>query len=165
LIPEGARLRTAEPRDVVAIWGLVLELAAYERLSDAVDGTAERLSEHLFGPRPAAEALVAEVEDVVVGYALFFTTYSTFRTSPGLWMEDLYVTPPFRGQGLGQALFAQVAAIAVARGAARHEWSVLEWNAPAIGFYESLGAPVLSDWRICRLDGGALEKVAAQPTS
>lgn len=154
---EGVDLRPARASDVPAIWALILELAEYERLSEAVDGSAEALADHLFGPSPRVEAWVAEAEGTLVGYTLFFSTYSTFRTRPGIWMEDLYVTPAWRGRGIGLALFHQVRRLANERGCARMEWSVLDWNSPAINFYARQGAILLPDWRICRLDGDALE--------
>ena len=142
---------------------LIRELAAYENLSDHVDASAAALGEHLFGATPVCQALVASQEGVagIVGYALFFPTYSSFKTSPSLFLEDLYVTTRARGQGHGKALLAAVAAEARARGFPRLDWNVLSCNRPAIEFYASLGAPVLEDWRVCRLQGEALARLAA----
>ena len=150
-------LRPATPADVPAIVALIRELAAYERLEHLVETTPETLHPHLFGPRPVVEAVVAEVAGAVVGFALFFTNFSTFLGRPGLYLEDLYVQPVHRGTGLGKALLQHLGALAVARGCGRFEWSVLDWNESAIRFYEKMGATLLSDWRICRVAGPALE--------
>ena len=149
-------LRGAEPRDLPAIVGLIRELAEFEHLSHLVQTTEEALHPHLFGPRPVAEAVVAEVDGAVVAFALFFVNFSTFLARPGLYLEDLYVQPAFRRLGLGQALLRHLGALAVERGYGRFEWSVLDWNANAIAFYERMGASVLPDWRICRVTGDAL---------
>ena len=161
------RVRTATPADVDDIFRLVGALASYEQLTAQVTGTPERLREHLFGPRPYVEALVAELDARTVGFALFFHAYSTFRTAPVLYLEDLFVEPERRRHGVGTALLARVAALAVERRCARLEWEVLEWNAPAIAFYERQGADVLPDWRRCRLGGDALARLArpARPSS
>lgn len=156
----GFAIRPATADDAPAIWGLVRELAEYEQLSHAVDGDAASLAAALGGPRPSVEALAAVADGGIVGYALFFATFSTFRARAGIWMEDLYVTPAWRGRGVGRALLAEVAAVADRRGCARLEWSVLDWNEPAIGFYRGLGAGLLDDWRICRIDGDALGRLA-----
>jgi GNAT superfamily N-acetyltransferase len=156
-----ALLRAAEPRDIDAIVGLIRELAAFERLTHLVEVTPESLAPHLFGPRPAAEAVVAERAGAVVAFALFFTNFSTFLGKPGLYLEDLYVQPAERGSGLGRALLEHLAALAVARGCGRFEWSVLDWNERAIGFYESMGATVMPDWRICRVTGDALARLGS----
>jgi hypothetical protein len=153
-------LRAATPADLPAIVGLIRELAEYEKLAHLVVVTPESLAPHLFGPRPAAEAVVGEVDDRVVAFALFFTNFSTFLGRPGLYLEDLYVQPAHRGTGLGKALLQHLGALAVARGCGRFEWSVLDWNENAISFYESMGATVLPDWRICRLAGDALQSYA-----
>jgi GNAT superfamily N-acetyltransferase len=155
-------LRAAEPRDLPAISGLIHELAAFEKLSHLVQTTPEKLHPHLFGERPAAEAMVAEVDGQVVAFALFFTNFSTFLARPGLYLEDLYVQPAHRGSGIGRALLARLGALAVERGCGRFEWSVLDWNANAIRFYEGMGATVMPDWRICRLTGDALAKYAPE---
>lgn len=149
-------LRAACPADLPAIVALIRELAEFERLSHLVVVTPESLQPHLFGPRPAAEAVVAEIDGVVVAFALFFTNFSTFLGRPGLYLEDLYVQPAFRGRGIGRALLQHLGALAVERGCGRFEWSVLDWNANAIAFYEKMGATVMPDWRICRVTGPAL---------
>ena len=154
-------LRPATPADVSAIVGLIRELAEFEQLSHLVQTDAARLTEHLFGVRPVVEAVVAEMPDgTVVAFALFFTNYSTFLTLPGLYLEDLYVQPAHRRHGLGQLLLRHLAQIAVARGYGRVVWSVLDWNANAIGFYERMGATVMPDWRICRVVGEGLQRLA-----
>lgn len=153
-------LRAAEPHDVPALVGLITELAEFERLTHLLQVTPEKLHPHLFGPKPVAEALVGEVGGQVVAFALFFTNFSTFLAQPGLYLEDLYVQPAHRGLGLGKALLQRLGQLAVERGCGRFEWSVLDWNTNAIGFYESMGATVLPDWRICRLTGDALQRFA-----
>ena len=153
-------LRRAEPRDVAAIVGLIRELAAFEQLTHLVEATPERLMPHLFGDKPAAECVVGEVDAEVVAFALFFSNFSTFLARPGLYLEDLYVRPAHRGTGLGRALIERLGALAVERGCGRFEWSVLDWNERAIGFYEGLGAAVLPDWRICRVTGERLASFA-----
>jgi GNAT superfamily N-acetyltransferase len=156
------RVRGATPADVGEIFRLIDALAAYERLTPEVTGTPDRLREHLFGDRPYAEALVAELAGRALGFALFFHNYSTFKTGPGIYLEDLFVEPEHRRRGVGTALFAHVARLAVERGCARLEWAVLDWNAPALAFYERQGAVRLSDWRLCRMTGDALAKLAAR---
>lgn len=153
-------LRAAEPRDLRAIVGLITELAEFEHLTHLLQVTPDTLGTHLFGPRPAAECLVAELGADVVGFALFFTNFSTFLGQPGLYLEDLYVQPAQRGSGLGKALLTRVGQLAVERGCGRFEWSVLDWNANAIRFYERMGATLLPDWRICRVTGDALRNLA-----
>lgn len=155
--PARHTLRAATPADLPAICGLIHELAVFEKLEHLFQSTPEAMHPHLFGDKPVAEAVVAEVEGVVVGFALFFTNFSTFLARPGLYLEDLYVQPRFRSLGIGQALLEHLAALAVERGCGRFEWSVLDWNASAIGFYERMGASVLPDWRICRVTGEALQ--------
>ena len=149
-------LRSAEPRDVPAIVGLITELAEFEKLAHLVQATPETLHPHLFGPRPVAEAMVAEVAGEVVAFALFFTNFSTFLAKPGLYLEDLYVRPAHRGRGLGKALLSHLGGLAVQRGCGRFEWSVLDWNVNAIALYEQMGATVMPEWRICRVSGDAL---------
>ena len=158
-----ALLRAAEPRDVEAIVNLVRELAEFERLADQLELTAERLHLHLFGERPVVEAVVAEVAGQVVAYALFFTNFSSFLGKPGLYLEDLYVQPAHRSAGLGQSLLRHLAGLALERGYGRFEWSVLDWNAGAIRFYENMGASVSADWRACRLSGEALAQLGRTP--
>ncbi|MES2960534.1 MAG: GNAT family N-acetyltransferase [Pseudomonadota bacterium] len=154
-------LRAAEPRDLNAIVGLIGELAAFEKLTHLLEVTPENLEPHLFGARPVAECVVGEVGGEVVAFALFFSNFSTFLARPGLYLEDLYVRPAQRGSGLGKALLEHLGRLAAERGCGRFEWSVLDWNANAIAFYEKLGASVLPDWRICRISGERLARFAA----
>ncbi|HIK13087.1 MAG TPA: GNAT family N-acetyltransferase [Oscillatoriaceae cyanobacterium M33_DOE_052] len=149
-------IRNATPEDVPVLFELIKGLAEYEKLSHAVTGDAATLSEHLFGSQPYASAIIAEVEGQAVGYALFFYNYSTFLTQPGIYLEDLFVLPHYRGQGIGKSLISYVVQIAREQGCGRVEWTVLDWNEPAISFYRSLGAEVLPEWRICRLSGSTL---------
>lgn len=159
--PEHAfSIRSAQLGDELALFGLVQALAEYEKLSHAVTGSAEKLAQDLFGPRPAAEALLVEADARPVAFALFFANYSTFLTQPGLYLEDLFVLPDYRRHGIGKALLGELAKLARARCCGRLEWSVLDWNVSAIGFYQSLGASVLPDWRICRVTGDGLEALA-----
>jgi GNAT superfamily N-acetyltransferase len=153
-------LRPATPADLPAVVGLITELAVLERLEHLVVATPDSLRPHLFGDRPVAECVVAEVEGTVVAFALFFTNFSTFLSRPGLYLEDLYVQPAHRGTGLGKALLSHLGALAVARGCGRFEWSVLDWNERAIQFYQAMGATVMPDWRICRVTGPALAAFA-----
>lgn len=155
-----AMIRFATPADVDTLWALILELARYEKLEHEVAATRELLDTHLFGARRFAEALVSEDGGAIVGFALFFHTYSTFLSRPGLYLEDLFVLPEHRRKGHGRALIGEVARIAVDRGCGRFEWSVLDWNAPAIAFYRALGATIMHDWRICRVTGDALSNLA-----
>lgn len=153
-------IRPAACADVPVLLELIGELADYERLRDAVVLDAELLERHLFGERPAAEAVLAEAGGEAVGYALFFPTFSTFLGRPGIWLEDLFVRPARRGGGIGRALLVHVAALAVARDCGRLEWSALDWNEPALGFYRGLGARRMDEWLLHRLDGAALTSVA-----
>ena len=153
-------LRPATPADVPAIVGLITELAVFEKLEHLVVVTPESLLPQLFGPRPAAECVVGEVDGRVVAFALFFHNFSTFLGRPGLYLEDLYVQPAHRGTGLGKALLRHLGALAVERGCGRFEWSVLDWNQRAIDFYQAMGATVMPDWRICRVTGDALAAFA-----
>jgi len=153
-------LRPAEPRDIGAIVALITELAEFEQLTHLLEVTPDKLAPHLFGARPVAECVVAEVAGEVVAFALFFTNFSTFLARPGLYLEDLYVRPAHRGSGLGKALLAHLGRLAAERGCGRFEWSVLDWNANAIAFYEKLGATVMPDWRICRISGERLQRFA-----
>lgn len=155
-------LRSATAADAEALFELVLALAEYEKLSHAVTGSAEALHTHLFGDRPFAEAIVAEVEGRVVGFALFFYNYSTFLTKPGIYLEDLFVLPEYRRHGIGRSLLTYLAQRAVEQGCGRLEWSVLDWNTSAITFYQQMGATVLPDWRICRVTGEALTSMATR---
>jgi GNAT superfamily N-acetyltransferase len=139
---------------------MIRALADYEKLAHLCVGTEEQLSASLFGPRPAAEVLIATIDGAPAGFALFFHTFSTFLARRGLWLEDLFVYPEHRGAGVGRALLQSVAAVARSRDCGRFEWAVLDWNEPAIGFYERLGATLLPDWRICRVVGPALDRLA-----
>ncbi len=154
-------IRPARPEDAATIANLVYELAVYEKLEQSARATPEDFRIHLFGPRPHAEAMVAEIDGEPVGFALFFPTFSTFRGQPGLYLEDIYVRPAHRGRGMGKALLAMVAKIAMDRGLDRLEWAVLNWNSPAIGFYRGLGARPLEDWTTYRLGDGPLAELAA----
>ncbi|NET62448.1 MAG: GNAT family N-acetyltransferase [Symploca sp. SIO2E6] len=149
-------IRPAIPDDVPMIFELIQALAEYEKLSHTVTGDTQTLKQHLFGPRPYAEAIISECQEQVVGFALFFYNYSTFLTKPGIYLEDLFVLPEFRGQGIGKALITSVMELAVERDCGRVEWSVLDWNEPAIAFYRHLGASILPDWRICRVTEDSL---------
>ena len=153
-------IRFATRDDVATILRFIRELAAYERAADKVVATEDLLAEALFAVPPAAEALIAEVDGAPVGMALFFHNFSTWTGWRGLYLEDLYVTPEARGTGTGTALLKRLARIAKERGCARFEWSVLTWNDPAIRFYQSLGAVSMEDWRINRVTGDALDRLA-----
>ena len=160
-----AAIRPARADDSPAIARLIRELAAYERLESQAKGTADDIRRHLFGDRPAAEALIAEVGGEAVGFALFFTNFSTFVGPPGLYLEDLFVQPEHRGRGLGRGLLATLARLAVERGCGRVDWAVLDWNEPSIGFYRSLGAIPMADWTVFRLADDPLARLAgSDPT-
>jgi GNAT superfamily N-acetyltransferase len=154
-----AMIRPATPADTATICDLIRALADYERLAHAVTLDEERVHEHLFGPRPYAEVLLAEQEGTVVGFALFFHNYSTFLGRPGIYLEDLFVRPEARGKGHGKALLAELARIVVDRGCGRLEWTVLNWNEPSIAFYRSLGAEPMNEWTVYRLTGDALVRL------
>jgi GNAT superfamily N-acetyltransferase len=154
-------LRRATRADVPEILRLIRALAEYEKLSHEVVATEAALAQTLFGERPAAEVLLAEEGGRAVGFALFFHNYSTFLGKPGIYLEDLFVDPAQRGQGTGKALLKAVAKLAVERGCGRFEWAVLDWNAPAIGFYQSLGAQPMADWTVMRVTGEALRKLGS----
>jgi GNAT superfamily N-acetyltransferase len=156
-----AAIRPAAPADVSAILALMLELAEFEKLTHLFIATEAGLLDALFGARPSAEAMVAEENGQIMGYALFFQNYSTFLGKRGLYLEDLYVKPATRGSGLGTKMLRALAALAVERQCGRFEWSVLDWNQNAIGFYEKMGATVLPDWRIVRITGDALATLAS----
>jgi len=156
----GLMIRAATEDDVPHLLHCIRELARYERREHECELDAARLTEHLFG-RPVAWALVAEHDGERVGFALCHTSYSTFKTRPCVHLEDLFVLPEYRGHGHGLALLRACAARAVREGCPRLDWTVLEWNDPAIGFYKKQGADVLPDWRTCRLDGEALARMAA----
>jgi GNAT superfamily N-acetyltransferase len=153
-------IRPATPADVPVIAALIRALAEYEKLADHVTFDEATLAEHLFGPRPYAECLIAEHAGQAVGFALFFHTYSTFKGKPSIYLEDLFVTPEHRGRGLGKALLAGIGKLAVERDCGRIEWSVLDWNTPAIGFYVRLGAKPVGGWTVYRLTGEAIPNLA-----
>jgi len=155
-------LRAAVPEDVPTILRFVRELADYERAPDAVKATEPLLHKALFAAPPAAEAVIAERGGAPVGFALFFHSFSTWEGRRGLYLEDLYVTPAARGSGVGTALLRHLAGIARDRDCARFEWAVLDWNAPAIAFYESMGAEAMDEWRIRRVSGDALARLAGR---
>ena len=155
-------IRPAHNADVPVILELVRELAVYEREPDAVEATEAMLAEALFGPAPVAACHVAEVAGEVVGFALWFVTFSTWKGRSGLWLEDLFVRPAARGHGLGRALLQALAAVCVDRGYARFEWWVLDWNVDAQGFYRSLGANAEDEWTTWRVDGDALAALAGR---
>jgi GNAT superfamily N-acetyltransferase len=154
-------IRAARPADVPAMIGLIGDLAEYERARHEVQITETGLRDALFGAAPAVFALVAEADDEVVGLALWFVTFSTWLGRHGIYLEDLYVRPERRGHGIGRALLATLAAIAVERGCGRVEWAVLDWNEPALAFYRALGAVALDEWTTHRLTGDALRALAA----
>jgi GNAT superfamily N-acetyltransferase len=156
-------VRDARPGDAPLIHSLIVELAEYERAPDQVTGTPAMLADSLFGEHPSAEALIAELDAEPVGFALFHSTFSTWECRAGIWLEDLYVRPQLRRGGVGGALLAHVAQVAVQRGAARLEWHALDWNDPALSFYERIGATRLSEWELHRLSGDVLRRVADGP--
>ena len=157
-------LRTATAADTALILRFIVELAEYEELAHEVVATEDELARTLFGATPAAEVVIAEWDGDAVGFALFFGSYSTFLARPGLYLEDLYVRPSHRSRGIGLALLRHLASLAVERGHGRFEWSVLDWNEPAIRFYRSVGAVPLADWTRFRLTGDALAALAAAKT-
>jgi GNAT superfamily N-acetyltransferase len=159
-----ATIRPARPDDVESIASLIRELAAYEKLEGHAKATAEDLARHLFGDRPSAEVLIAESEGNPVGFALFYPTFSTFRGQPGLYLEDLFVRPEHRGQGIGKALLANLARIALDRGCCRLEWVVLNWNTPSIEFYRSQGAVPMDEWTVYRVTDRALIEMSRGET-
>lgn len=154
-------VRMASRDDLGLIYRFICDLAEYERLRHEVRADKDTLGDHLFGSHPSAEVLIGEIDGIARGFALFFHNFSTFEGKPGIYLEDLYVEPEARGLGAGRALLARLAALAVERDCARLEWSVLDWNAPSIAFYESLGAKAMDEWTIYRLDGAALAQMAS----
>jgi GNAT superfamily N-acetyltransferase len=154
-------IRPATEADVGTVLGLIRELAEYEKLSHEVTAAEEDLRVSLFGVHPDAEVVIVESDGEVAGYALFFHNYSTFHCKRGLYLEDLFVRPAFRGRGIGKTLLSHLAKVAVQRGCARFEWAVLDWNAPAIGFYKSLGAEAMTDWTGFRVTGEALQRLSS----
>jgi GNAT superfamily N-acetyltransferase len=154
-------IREAGPADLPLIAGFIRALAEYEKLAHEVRFDEASLARHLFGPRPMAEVIIGEIGGTPQGFALFFHNFSTFEGKPGIYLEDLFVTPEARGGGLGKALLVHLARLALERDCARVEWWVLDWNEPSIGFYRKLGARSMDDWTVMRLDGEALERFAA----
>ncbi len=153
-------IRPAQPSDVAHIQAMIMELAIFEKLEHMVVATEELLHEGLFGARPVCEAIIGEENGEVVTFALFFHNFSTFLTRKGLYLEDLYVKQAFRGKGFGRQMLVRLAQLAVERNCGRFEWSVLDWNTPAIDFYKGMGAELLPEWRICRVAGDALSSLA-----
>jgi GNAT superfamily N-acetyltransferase len=155
-------IRPATPADVPHIQSMIVELAVFEKLEHMVVATEALLHEGLFGAKPSCEAIIGEENGEVVTFALFFHNFSTFLTRKGLYLEDLYVRQAHRGKGYGSAMLRRLAQLAVERGCGRFEWSVLDWNEPAIKLYKAMGAEILPDWRICRVTGDALGALAAR---
>lgn len=154
-------IRPATPADLPLIAQFIRDLAVYEKLSDEVRFDEATLGAKLFGTRPYAEVVIGELDGTPQGFALFFHNFSTFEGRPGIYLEDLFVRPEARGSGLGKALLIHLAMLCTERDCARLEWSVLDWNAPAIGFYQSLGARMMDEWTVMRVDGNALTTLAA----
>ena len=155
-------IRFVQPSDSHTLFTLIQGLAEYEKLSDAVIGNAEALKDHLFGSQKYIDAILAEFAGKAVGFAIFFHNYSTFLTKPGIYLEDIFILPEYRSQGIGKALLAKVAQIAIERDCGRLEWSVLDWNVSAQAFYRNMGADILEDWRICRVTEKDLIQLANQ---
>ena len=155
-------IRPAVPGDIPLVLKFIQELAEYEKLSHEVTATEDQLRATLFGARPVAEVVIASHDDVPVGFAVFFATYSTFLGKPGLYLEDLFVRPAARGNGIGRALLEYLARLTMERGWGRLEWRVLDWNEPSIAFYRKLGAEPLDDWTVFRVTGGALRALAGK---
>lgn len=153
-------IRAAEPSDIDTILQFIRDLAAYEKLAHEVNTDRDTLARYLFGARPMAEVLIAERQGDAIGFALFFHNFSTFEGRPGLYLEDLFVRPDARGSGAGKALLVRLAQLAVERDCARLEWSVLDWNEPAIAVYRAIGAVPMEEWTIQRLDGASLQALA-----
>jgi GNAT superfamily N-acetyltransferase len=158
-------IEAATSADVPLILSLINELAEYEKLRHESVASVASLTDALFGPRPGAEAVIARLDGTAAGFALFFHNFSTFLGKKGLYLEDLFVRPAYRGRGIGKALLVHLAGLALARDCGRFEWAVLDWNRPARDFYESLGAQAKSDWVIHRLSGDALRELAAAGSS
>ena len=154
-------IRPATPDDLPLIAQLIRDLAEYEKLAHEVRFDDAALAKKLFGERPYAEVVIGEIDGMAMGFALFFHNFSTFEGRPGIYLEDLFVRPEARGSGLGKALLSHLAMLAVERDCARLEWSVLDWNAPAIGFYRALGAKAMDEWTVMRVDGDALARLGA----
>ena len=158
--PVDVRIERATPDDVPVVLDLIKALAEYERLPDEMVATDERLRRSLFGNPPAIEVVLARVGSQAVGFAVWFQNFSTFLGRPGLYLEDLFVRPEWRGRGIGRALLAHLAQVAVARDYGRMEWAVLDWNETAIRFYRGIGARPMNEWTVYRLTGDALERAA-----
>lgn len=154
-------IRPATAADLPLVAELIRALAEYEKLAHEVRFDDAVLGEKLFGPRPYAEVVIGEIDGTAQGFALFFHNFSTFEGKPGIYLEDLFVKPEARGSGLGKALLSHLAALAMERDCARLEWSVLDWNEPAIGFYKALGARAMDEWTVMRVDGPALQQLGA----
>jgi diamine N-acetyltransferase len=154
-------IRTAQPADAGLVFALVRELADYEKLQGEVDATPEAIAAALFAPAPKLYCDIAEWEGAPAGFAVWFLNFSTFRGRHGIYLEDLFVRPVYRGKGIGKGLMRRLAQHCVERNLARFEWAVLDWNAPSIAFYKSVGAQVMDEWKICRLSGAALENFAS----
>jgi GNAT superfamily N-acetyltransferase len=152
-------IRSARSGEAGLVFAFVRELAEYERLLDAVDASEAMIDAALFGPAPRVFCDIAEWDGQPAGFALWFANFSSFRGRHGIYLEDLFVRPPYRRRGIGRALFHHLARACVERGWARFEWSVLDWNAPSIAFYKSLGAELLDDWTVCRISGDALTRL------
>jgi GNAT superfamily N-acetyltransferase len=161
-LTKGLAVRAAQESDVSLLLDLFAGLADYEHLSHELRATEPQLREALFGARPAAEALIAELDSEAVGYALFFPTFSSFLASTGVWLEDLFVLPAHRGVGVGKALLVAVAGKVSESGGQRLEWAALDWNEPALGFYRSIGAATMGEWITHRLDGEGLRRLAGE---
>jgi GNAT superfamily N-acetyltransferase len=156
------KIRPAIPADTPELFRLIKGLADYEKLSGMVVGNEAMLAAALFAARPSCEAMIAELDGRAVGFALHFTTFSTFLCRPGLYLEDLFVEPAHRGQGIGKAFFREMARLAQSRGCGRFEWRVLDWNAPSIAFYRSLGAAILPEWHLVRMTAGEFALLAKE---
>ncbi|MGH8278101.1 MAG: GNAT family N-acetyltransferase [Gammaproteobacteria bacterium] len=156
------RIRPSTAKDSALILGFIRELADYEKMAFEVTATEKDIRTQLFGEHPRAECVLAELDSKAIGFALYFHNFSTFLAKPGLYLEDLFIRREFRGRGYGRKLLSHLARLALARGCGRFEWAVLDWNEPAIRFYQSLGARILDDWRINRVSGSALEKLAGE---
>jgi GNAT superfamily N-acetyltransferase len=155
-------IRPARPNESALVLDLIRGLAEYEKLAHEVVATEQDIQSALFGKQPPAECLIADLSNAPIGFALFFHNFSTFAGKPGLYLEDLFIKPEYRGRGYGRKMLAHLANLAVQRGCGRFEWAVLDWNAPAIRFYESLGAKIKHEWKINRLSGDALKRLAAE---
>jgi GNAT superfamily N-acetyltransferase len=153
-------IQPATPNDVATIHDLITQLAVYEKLEHMVSGTHEMLHDALFGARPSCECVIARENDTPIGFALTYTTYSTFLAKPGLYLEDLFVIPAARGKGYGKALLVHLAQLARSRDCGRFEWRVLDWNAPSIAFYKSLGAAILPEWHLVRMTRSEIDALA-----